>query len=289
MALWYYDRANHNTITPILSVEQNYHILKPRGKRVPILVSVPHCGIAFPKDIVQDYKPERIDPPDDTDFFVHQVYDFVGEMGITMIHAHYSRWVIDLNRSAENQALYTDGRLITGLTPTTNFLGNAIYKSTALAPNKSEIERRKTLYYTPYYEQINDILTDFKKEFGLAILWDAHSIRQYVPTIQRDPFPAMILGTNDGQSAIERIIQIAKLGLSSGAYELSYNHPFKGGNITRHFGDPKNNIHALQLEMIKTLYMDDTETVYHAERADQLRIVLKNTFELLIRSLGILA
>ena len=130
-------------------------------------------------------------------------------------------------------------------------------------------------------------MQDLKKEFGLAILWDAHSIRQYVPTIQRAPFPAMILGTNDGQSATESIIQIAKLGLSSGAYELSYNHPFKGGNITRHFGDPKNNIHALQLEMIKTLYMDDTEMVYRSERAEQLRAVLKNTFKLLIEGWSI--
>ena len=94
----------------------------------------------------------------------------------------------------------------------------------------------------------------------------------------------MILGTNDGQSAIEKIIQIAKLGLSSG-FDLSYNHPFKGGNITRHFGDPKNNIHALQLEMIKTLYMDDTETVYHAERGERLQGVLKNTFKLLIEEI----
>lgn len=264
-----------------LSLQPNYHIIPPKGQRVPILVSVPHCGIAFPKDIEENYKSEMIHPPDDTDFFVDQVYDFVSEMGITMIHAHYSRWVIDLNRSAENKALYTDGRLITGLTPTTDFLGNPIYQ---FEPDEEEIRGRIKRYYDPYYEKITSTLADLKKEFGFAILWDAHSIRQYVPTIQEAAFPAMILGTNDGQSAIEKIIQIAKLGLSSG-FDLSYNHPFKGGNITRHFGDPKNNIHALQLEMIKTLYMDDTETVYHAERGERLQGVLKNTFKLLIEEI----
>jgi len=263
-------------------LQPNYHILPPKGKRVPILVSVPHCGIAFPEDLMGNYQPKMIDPPDDTDFFVHRVYDFVREMGITMIHAHYSRWVIDLNRSAQNQALYTDGRLITGLTPSTDFLGNSIYQSPQLEPDEAEIQRRKKVYYAPYYEKTNSILADLKEEFGFAILWDAHSIRQYVPTIQQGAFPAMILGTNDGQSAKEKLIQSAKTGLTSGPYKLSYNHPFKGGNITRHFGDPKNNIHALQLEMIKTLYMDDTETVYHLERAEQLRGVLKNAFEGLI-------
>ena len=132
-------------------VQQNYHIIEPKGKKVPILVSVPHVGTDFPKDLLAHYKSDRIHPPDDTDFFVHQVYDFVSEMGITIMHAHYSRWVIDLNRSAANQALYTDGRLITGLTPTTDFLGNSIYQSTRLEPDAAEIKRRKTLYYNPYY------------------------------------------------------------------------------------------------------------------------------------------
>jgi len=200
-----------------------------------------------------------------------------------MIYAHYNRWVIDLNRSPINRALYTDGRLITGLTSTTDFLGNPIYISKEIEPDAAEIERRKTLYYEPYYQQINNILEGFKKEFGQAVLWDAHSIRKSVPTIQADPFPEFILGTNDGQTASTALIQAAKKGLVSNDNELSYNHPFKGGNITRHFGKPAENIHAIQLEMIKTLYMDDAELVYHPERAEKLKNSLKNTFKLMLK------
>lgn len=259
-----------------------YQIIAPKGKKVPILVSVPHGGTAFPPELKGRYKSALANPPDDTDFFVQDLYDFVTDMGITIIQANYSRWVIDLNRSPENQALYSDGRIITALTPTTDFLGNSIYTRPEFEPNTEEVVRRKAQYFQPYYAKITAILNEFKTEFGKAILWDAHSIRQIVPTIQTAPFPDLILGTNDGKTASNQLIQTAKKGLKTDDFQLSYNHPFKGGNITRHFGNPANNIHALQLEMIKTLYMDDSETVYHLERANKIRQTLKNTFDLLI-------
>ena len=262
-------------------MQQNYHIVAPTSKKKPILVSVPHCGTAFPADIAAHYQQQQIARVDDTDFFVHKIYDFVTEMGITLIYAHYSRWVIDLNRSPENKALYTDGRIITGLTPRTDFLGNPIYKSAAEEPDYEEIERRKERYFQPYYNKITEILNSFKTEFGQAILWDAHSIRRQVSTIQEAPFPNFILGTNDGKTASEELIQAAKSGLTSSTYDLTYNTPFKGGNITRHFGNPEQGIHALQLEMIKTLYMDDAERQYHLGRANKLRHTLKFTLDLL--------
>lgn len=264
---------------------KNYHIKQPKHNKIPILVSVPHCGTVFPRAIRKNYNSALIAKADDTDFFVNRLYNFVSEMGITMIYAHYNRWVIDLNRSPKNQALYNDGRIITGLTPTTDFFGNAIYKSIEQEPTAAEIERRKQAYFMPYYEKITTILTDFKNEFGYALLWDAHSIRRLVPTIQKDPFPDLILGNNEGKTADQELIQAALNGLNSSGLKLTHNTPFKGGNITRHFGNPTHNIHALQLEMVKTLYMDDSETVYHPKRAKEIRKTLKQTFELLIATL----
>jgi len=264
----------------------NFQITPPKGKRVPILVSVPHCGIAFPVTIRKHYTQALINKADDTDFFVNKLYDFVTDMGITMICAHYNRWVIDLNRSPENQALYNDGRIITGLTPTTDFLGNPIYKSPKFEPTVAEIERRKQAYFMPYYQKVATILASFKQEYGTALLWDAHSIRRIVPTIQKAPFPDLILGNNDGNTADQALIQSTLEGLKTSGLKVSHNTPFKGGNITRHFGIPTQNIHALQLEMVKTLYMDDSETVFHQERATEIRKALKNTFELLIKELS---
>ena len=94
---------------------QPYKITKPSGSIVPILLSVPHCGTAFPDELVSQYKSDLIKNPDDTDWFVDKLYGFASDLGITTISAVYSRWVIDLNRHPESKPLYSDGRIITGL------------------------------------------------------------------------------------------------------------------------------------------------------------------------------
>lgn len=264
-------------------------IIEPKVKKVPLILSVPHCGTEFPSEIINDYKPEMASKPDDTDWFVHDLYRFASEFGITIIHAKFSRWVIDLNRDPESKALYNDGRIITGLTTTTDFFGNEIYKSAEQIPNEVEIKRRLENYYWPYYRKINELLEERKKEFGKALLWDAHSIRRHVPTIQKEFFPELILGDNDEKTAHPQLINSALKNLASGEFALNHNHPFKGGHITRFFGKPENKVHALQLEMNKILYMDDTETIFNEERAEKIREILKKTFADLIYTLDNLA
>jgi N-formylglutamate deformylase len=262
-----------------------FYIIEPKGKTVPLVLSVPHCGVEFPSEIKDDYIPEKMQNPDDTDWFVHQLYDFASEMGVTIIHAKYSRWVIDLNRDPESAPLYNDGRLITGLTTATDFLGGPIYKDDSLVPDQGEVERRLETYYWPYYREIERLLGERKQEFGKAVLWDAHSIRRVVKTIRKDPFPDMILGTNEGRSADQDLIDAALTTLRGGEFQINYNDPFKGGHITRYFGKPENDVHALQLEMNKVLYMDDAELSYHPDRANIVRSLLTKTFESLLNAI----
>jgi N-formylglutamate deformylase len=244
---------------------------------LPIVVSVPHCGIEFPAEIKQEYKADRIKSPDDTDWFVDVLYDFVVDMGITLISAKYSRWVIDLNRDVDSRPLYTDGRIITALCPTTTFLGEPLYKDERKNVDTNEVHRRLKEYYYPYHQKIQSLLDETKKKFGKVLLWDCHSIRQIVPTIQKDKFPDLILGDADERACDPKLISIALKHLGSGGYPLNHNHPFKGGTITRSFGRPYENQHALQLEMTKVNYMDDSETRYDKVRADKMREILKRT------------
>ncbi len=263
-----------------------FHIIEPKGTKIPIIISVPHCGTDFPSEIIDDYKPEMAAAPDDTDWFVHDLYNFASEMGITIIHAKYSRWVIDLNRDPESAPLYTDGRIITGLTTTTDFFGKDIYKSEEHVPDQTEVERRLKEYYWPYYAKVQELLDARVTDFGKALLWDAHSIRHLVPTIRKDVFPDMILGNNDETTADPQLIEAAMNGLISGSYGVNHNTPFKGGHITRYFGKPEKNIHALQLEMNKILYMDDEEMEFDENRANKMREVLKRTFNNLATEIG---
>jgi len=261
----------------------NPFVIHPATKKdlVPIIVSVPHCGTEFPDELMDEYNPELIKAPADTDWFVDQLYDFVPEMGITMIKARYSRWVIDLNRDPESKPLYNDGRIITALCPATNFLGTPLYKDKRTEVNATEVKRRLDQYYWPYHREIERLLRDVKARFGQVLLWDCHSIKQIVPTIQAMKFPDMILGDADEKSASKDLIDIALKNLGGRQYTLNHNHPFKGGFITRNFGKPEKNEHALQLEMTKVNYMDDTETLYDKPRADKMRVVLKATLQAL--------
>ncbi len=270
----------------MISTEENkllpYKIIAPTARKVPILISVPHSGTLFPDEIKEQYHSQFIKNPDDTDWFVDKLYDFASEMGITIIQAVYSRLVVDLNRDPKQKPLYNDGRIITELVTKTDFHGNHIYKT---IPSQKEIDRRISLYYEPYHHKIDSLLKDFKGEFGHALLFDAHSIRQYVPTIRKDKFPDLILGDADETSADKRLIQTTLNNLSSSNYSLSHNTPFKGGYITRNFGKPKTDIHAIQLEMTKINYMDDLEENYDTFRAEKMRALLKKTFHSLIKTL----
>ncbi|MFZ6014141.1 MAG: N-formylglutamate amidohydrolase [Bacteroidota bacterium] len=262
-----------------------FKIQSPTSSEVPILVSVPHCGTAFPDELKSQYKPNLTSAPDDTDWFVDQLYDFAPAMGMTMVSAVHSRWVIDLNRDPESKPLYTDGRIITALCPATTFLGEPIYNDERKGVETSEVQRRLKQYYWPYHEKLEQELARLKSKFGKVLLWDCHSIRQLVPTIQKEKFPDLILGSADEKSASAEIIKSALKDLSSGPYRLNHNHPFKGGFITRNFGKPAENQHALQLEMCKVHYMDDQEMKYDKVRADKMREILKRTLGSLAENL----
>ena len=254
-----------------------FEIVHPTTGNAPIVLSVPHCGATIPDELKESFKPEQLQFIDDTDWFVEQLYSFGPELGITLISAKISRWVIDLNRDPENKPLYSDGRVITDVCPATDFLGNPIYADDRKFVDAETRQIRIEKYYKPYHSAIAQCLTDRKKEFGKVLLWDCHSIRQYVPSIRKEKFPDLILGDADGTSASPGLIECALKNLETSGYTVSHNYPFKGGFITRHFGQPAVNTHALQLEMSKINYMDDSETRWMSSRATRIQDLLKRT------------
>ncbi len=250
-----------------------YTIIKPASVLLPVVLSIPHAGKFVPEDIRIQLKQDLL-PPDDTDWFVDELYNFASSLGITTIKAENSRWVIDLNRNPDDTPLYTDNRIITALCTTTNFMGEPIYTDERKKVTDEEVSLRKELYFTPYHQAMQQLLNEVKTEFGSVLLWDCHSIRRFVPSIQPQPFPDLILGSADGVSASQTIIDTVSNALQSSSYSFSHNHPFKGGYITRQYGKPNLQQHALQLEMAKPLYMNDTEQRFDEQRANNIRKLL---------------
>lgn len=264
-----------------------FRITTPGTGEVPIVISVPHSGTIIPDDLKNQFKAELLSSQDDADWFVDKLYDFAPSMGMTMISAVYSRWVVDLNRDPDDKPLYTDGRIITGLCPATAFTGEPLYRDERSAVDGDEIIRRKDLFFIPYHHALDSLLNATLQKFGKVLLWDCHSIRQEVLSIHPKKFPDLILGDNDGFSAGNFLTEIASKALMvGGGYSFENNFLFKGGYITRNYGKPEQHQHALQLEMTKINYMDDLQRRYDIGRAGKMRDHLRRTFEKLITVLS---
>lgn len=246
---------------------ESYCLIK--GK-VPLLISMPHNGEIIPDDIASTMTEKALMVPD-TDWYIDKLYDFAEQQGIYIIKPVYSRYVIDLNRSNNNENLYP-GANSTELCPTTAFDLSPLYLA-GKTPDKAEIERRIQLYWQPYHQAIANTLTEIKIQYGKAVLLDAHSILSQVPRFFDDKLPDFNLGTVDGASCADELLKrVSQLDLTP--YSSIINGRFKGGYITRAYGQPQNNIHAIQLELSQRTYLKEPTNQYLVGEAAKVKVKL---------------
>jgi N-formylglutamate amidohydrolase len=234
----------------------------------PLLICVPHDGWQIPTDIVQ-YMGGAGRAIPDTDWHVAQLYDFAQQRGASLLVANFSRYVVDLNRPPDDAALYP-GQLATGLCPLRTFAGADIY----LEPIDIDVAARVSAYWQPYHDQLAQCLAELRERHGYALLWDAHSMTSRVPTMFDGDLPALNIGTWDGRSCDAALSAAIMSVAHASAYEAVLDGRFKGGYTTRHYGDPGNSIHAVQLELAQRTYMHETTLDYDRDKATKLRATL---------------
>lgn len=233
---------------------------------VPLLISMPHNGQDIPSDIMQKMTPIAQEAPD-TDWYKDRLYAFAKDLGAYILIPKYNRYVIDLNRDSEGVDLYP-GANSTELCPTTAFDLSPLYLD-GMEPNSAEIEQRISLYWQPYHQAIGNTLAHLKQKFGKVVLLEAHSILSHVPRFFDGQLPDFNFGTADGNSCAVELTQAVE-AIDYAPYSQVTNGRFKGGFITRNYGDPSNNIHAIQLELSQRTYMDEQALTYQAELAEQV-------------------
>ncbi len=246
----------------------------------PLLISIPHMGTFLPPDLKHRMTPEAL-RLSDTDWHVDKLYWFAQDMGISMLMATHSRYVIDLNRPQDDQHLYP-GQVKTGLCPLETFDGEKLYKE-GEEPDDIEKLNRIAAYWLPYHEAIEAELARIKERHGYAILYDAHSIRTEVPRLFDGKLWDLNLGTAHNKTCAPEMAAAALDAAGSGGYSSILNGRFVGGNITRHYGQPQDNVHAIQMELTWGNYMDETAPyLYRADKAERLQPVLKNVLQSLL-------
>lgn len=238
----------------------------------PLVISIPHDGRELAPGMAGRMSDVGRSLPD-TDWHVRRLYGFAGQLGASVLAARFSRYVVDLNRPPSDEALYA-GQLSTGLCPSATFDGANIYAK-GNSCTRRERQRRTRTYWQPYHGMLEAVLTSTRRRFGYALLWDAHSIRSEVPALFRGVLPDLSIGTNDGASCDLRLQRAVYEAARATDYSVVLNGRFKGGYITRHYGNPRENVHAVQLELAQQTYMDERTLRYHGDAAARLTVVLR--------------
>ncbi|EJN37150.1 N-formylglutamate amidohydrolase [Pseudomonas sp. GM84] len=241
---------------------------------LPLLISMPHAGLKL-TPAVQDGLVDAARSLPDTDWHIPRLYDFARELGASVVAAEYSRFVIDLNRPEDDQPLYVGAT--TGLYPATLFEGEPLFKE-GQVPSAQERALYLEQIWRPYHDTLRNELRRLREQFGYALLWDAHSIRSHIPHLFDGKLPDFNLGTFNGASCDPRLAERLQ-GVCAEASDYSHvlNGRFKGGHITRHYGQPAAHVHAVQLELAQSTYMEETEPfAYREDLAQPTQAVLRN-------------
>jgi len=253
-------------------------LYKFRSGTAPLLVSMPHTGAFIPEEILRRLTPAAKALPD-TDWHLERLYDFLEDLGASVLVATHSRYVADLNRPPDNVNLYP-GQDTTGIVPVDTFHKEPLYL-TGLAPSETEVADRIRKYWNPYHTKLEEELKKLKAKHGYALLWDAHSILSVLPRFFQGKLADFNLGTVDGKSCAAGIGE-ALLKMIEG-YSRVLNGRFKGGYITRRYGDPANGVHAVQLELSEATYMEEQPPYrYRDELARRLQPQLRALLEMFL-------
>jgi N-formylglutamate deformylase len=230
-----------------------------RGE-APLLLTIPHSGTDIPANVETHLRSPWL-ARKDTDWYVHQLYDFARELDVTVIRTALSRTAIDVNRDPSGRSLYP-GRPTTELCPTTTFDAEPLYRDQP--PDADEIAARRVHWFEPFHRAITEEIARLKRRCPAVVLYDAHSIRSVVPRLFAGTLPHFNIGTNDGASCARELAEAVEAECATSTLSSVTNGRFKGGYATRHYGAPRDGIHAIQMELACRGYLREPFDGYTA-------------------------
>ena len=238
----------------------------------PIILGQPHGGTWLPDDLLArlNANGRRLA---DTDWHIGRLYDGLLP-DVTIVHSNVHRYAIDANRDPAGQSLYP-GQNTTELCPTTDFDGASIWQA-GQQPSSNETESWRRQWHEPYHAALASEIARVKARHGVAVLYDCHSIRSRIPFLFDGLLPIFSIGTNGGQTCAPAIEAATLARCTASTEGVVLNGRFKGGWTTRHYGRPRDGVHAIQMELAQRSYLE-TETEpwsYDSAKADRLRIAL---------------
>lgn len=245
-----------------------FEIRSGAEQRVPFVFNSPHSGRHYPNRFLAMAKLDRMAIRRSEDCYVDELFGAAVALGAPMLAANFPRAYLDVNREpweldprmfAEPVPPYCNirsARVAGGLGTIPRLVGEGLDIYAARLPLSEAFGRIETVY-KPYHDTLKKLIAGTHSRFGFAVLIDCHSMPASVRTGDQGMRPDFIVGDRFGTSASAALTQCAISLLTGMGYSVAYNKPYAGGFITEHYGRPARNLHALQIEVNRGLYMNE--------------------------------
>ncbi len=252
--------------------------IDPTGLETPLVVEVPHAGLDIAPQFLEPLAAPARAIARDADLYVDRLYELAPGEGATLLVARASRYAIDVNRSESD----VDAEVVEGARAEPRMHHGLVWRTTsdgeaALSRRltRDELEERLNLVWRPYHRELSAIVAQKVAKFGLAVVVAAHSM----PSIERaggqsaavrDPAAAgrgpgaggrrradVVPGTRGRRSAAARFIDAMEAHARDQGWSVRHDDPYAGGFTTQHYGRPEENVHVVQIELARRLYLDE--------------------------------
>ncbi len=257
---------------------------RPALRAAPVIFASPHSGRDYPPEFVAQARLDAIGLRRSEDSFVDELFAQAPAHGMPLLAATFPRAFCDPNREAwELDPAMFEGPLPTWVNTASARVGaglgtiaRIVASGEAIYRDKlpfAEAERRVAEYWQPYHDCLAALIEETRAEFGSSLLIDCHSMPAHGATTRAGARGVdFVLGDAFGTSCMPRITKRVEEVLTGLGYVVRRNDPYAGGYVTRHYGRPRERTHALQIEIARSLYMDEARIerlpVFDAVRAD---------------------
>jgi len=258
---------------PPAAESQAFQVLRPAAGAAPgpLVFNSPHSGCDYPAEFVASSPLDLATLRRSEDSFIDEIFSAAPQYGAPLLKALFPRAYLDVNREAFelDPGMFADSLPLHVNTGSLRAAGGLGTIARVVADGKNiyreklpyaEAERRIGALYRPYHATLDALLADAERACGAAVLIDCHSMpSQGAPANGPDPRPVeIILGDRFGSSCAPQISHIVESTLRDLGYRVERNNPYAGGHITGIHGHPARGRHALQIEINRALYMDET-------------------------------
>ncbi len=259
-----------------------FSVHEPRDNRTPVIVEVPHAGLAVDPESMATLIAPAQSLGRDADLFVDDLYADAPDVGATLLISHVSRYVCDLNR-AESDAdpLTVEGGTARSAPHGVIWRVTTDNRAALLRPLPfAELERRLLRIYRPYHQTLRALITQRVSEFGYAILLCAHSMPSRGREGHIDPGREradVVPGSRGRTTCADSILRLVDRTAADFRLSVAHDEPYRGGFSTSHYGRPHERVHAIQIELARRLYMDEQALTKKTMQFNQLRSFCRTT------------